>query len=60
MTKKEARTKLIAKREELMRIYAFEEAEALTIAIEALKREDTMRKEIERAVLYGERGEVNE
>lgn len=30
------------------------------MAIEALKREDTMLKEIERVVLYGERGEVNE
>ena len=34
-------------------------SEALTMAIEALKREDTMLKEIERVVLYGERGEVN-
>ena len=33
--------------------------EALDMAIEALKREDTMLKEIERVVLYGERGEVN-
>lgn len=32
-------------------------SEALKMAIEALKREDTMLKEIERAVLYGERGD---
>lgn len=32
-------------------------SEALTMAIEALKREDTMLKEIERVVLYGERSE---
>ena len=31
--------------------------EALDMAIEALKREDTMLKEIERAILYGERNE---
>lgn len=31
--------------------------EALDMAIEALKREDTMLKEIERVVLYGERSE---
>lgn len=36
------------------------EIEALDMAIEALKREDAMLKEIERVVLYGERGEVNE
>ena len=30
-------------------------SEALDMAIEALKREDTMLKEIERVVLYGER-----
>ena len=30
------------------------------MALEALKREDTMLKEIERVVLYGERGEENE
>ena len=30
---------------------------ALDMAIEALKREDTMLKEIERVVLYGERSE---
>ena len=34
-----------------------EEHEALDMAIEALKREDTMLKEIERVVLYGERSE---
>lgn len=34
--------------------------QATDMAIEALKREDTMLKEIERVVLYGERGEVNE
>ena len=33
------------------------EAEAIPMAIEALKREDTMLKEIERVVLYGERSE---
>lgn len=33
--------------------------EPYTMAIEALKREDTMLKEIERVVLYGEGGEVN-
>ena len=31
--------------------------DACNIAIEALKREDTMLKEIERVVLYGERSE---
>lgn len=31
--------------------------QALDMAIEALKREDTMLKEIERVVLYGERSE---
>ena len=31
--------------------------EAVSMAIEALKREDTMLKEIERVVLYGERSE---
>ena len=31
--------------------------EALDMAIEALEREDTMLKEIERVVLYGERSE---
>lgn len=36
------------------------DVDALKMAIEALKREDTMLKEIERVVLYGERGEVNE
>lgn len=35
-------------------------SEALNMAIEALKREDTMLKEIERVVLYGERSEANE
>lgn len=34
-----------------------EEAEALDMAIEALEREDTVLKEIERVVLYGERSE---
>lgn len=33
--------------------------EAFGIAIEALKREDTILKEIERVVLYGERSEAN-
>lgn len=33
------------------------EREAFDTAIEALKREDTMLKEIERVVLYGERSE---
>ena len=37
MTKEEARIKLITKREELMHKYMFEEAEMLTMAIEALK-----------------------
>ena len=37
----------------------YEICDALYMAIEALKREDTMLKEIERVVLYGERGEVN-
>ena len=37
----------------------YEICEALEMAIEALKREDTMLKEIERVVLYGERGEAN-
>ncbi len=37
MTKEEARIRLITKREELMRKYMFEEAEVLTMAIEALK-----------------------
>lgn len=32
-------------------------SEAMLMAIEALKREDTMLKEIERVVLYGERSE---
>ena len=32
-------------------------ADAFDMAIEALKREDTMLKEIERVVLYGERSE---
>ena len=36
------------------------EAEAIPMAIEALKREDTMLKEIERVVLCGERRESNE
>lgn len=41
--------------------YDFDEiCEALEMAIEALKREDTMLKEIERVVLYGERREANE
>lgn len=31
--------------------------EAIDMAIEALKREDTMLKEIERVILYGERSE---
>lgn len=34
-------------------------SEALDMAIEALKREDTILKEIERVVLYGERSEAN-
>ena len=37
MTREEARIRLIKKREELMHKYMFEEAEVLTIAIEALK-----------------------
>ena len=37
MTKEEARIRLIAKREELIRKYEFEEAEVLTVAIEALQ-----------------------
>ena len=39
MTRKEARIRLIKKREELMHKYMVEEAKVLTIAIEALKRE---------------------
>ena len=31
--------------------------DAVNMAIKALKREDTMLKEIERAILYGERNE---
>lgn len=37
MTKEKARIRLIAKREELIRKYEFEEVEALTVAIEALQ-----------------------
>ena len=40
MTKEEARIRLITKREELMHKYEFEEAEVLTMAIEALKAQD--------------------
>lgn len=40
MTKKEARIRLLAKREELMHKYEFEEVEVLTIAIEAIKAQD--------------------
>lgn len=38
---------------------ARKDVDALNMAIEALKREDTMLKEIERVVLYGERREAN-
>ncbi len=38
--------------------YTAEEiVDAIDMAVDALKREDTMLKEIERVVLYGERGE---
>ena len=40
MTREEARIRLLAKREELMRKYEFEEVEVLTIAIEAIKAQD--------------------
>lgn len=40
MTKKEARIRLLAKREELMHKYEFEEVEVLTIAIEAIKAQN--------------------
>ena len=38
--RKEARIRLLMKREELMHKYMFEEAEALDMAIEALKAQD--------------------
>ena len=41
-------------------LFEAEKEQAIDMAIEALKREDTMLKEIERVVLCGERGEVNE
>lgn len=37
MTRKEARIRLISKREEFMHKYMFEEAEVLTVAIKALE-----------------------
>lgn len=40
MTKKEARIRLLAKREELIHKYEFEEAEVLTIAIKAIMAQD--------------------
>ena len=40
MTRKEARIRLIAKREELMHKYMVKEVEVLTMAIEALKAQD--------------------
>ena len=40
MTREKARIRLISKREELMRKYMFEEAEVLTVAIEALKAQE--------------------
>lgn len=40
MTKKEAYIRLIAKREELIHKYEFEEVEVLTIAIEAIRAQD--------------------
>lgn len=40
MTSKEARIRLIAKREELMHKYMSKDVEVLTMAIEALKAQD--------------------
>ena len=53
MTREEA----IQHFKEQLDIFGGEHAEAIKMAIEALKREDTMLKEIERVVLYGERSE---
>ena len=59
MTREEAIEYLVPLRRAAERDDDSYRTEALTMAIEALKREDTMLKEIERVVLYGERGEVN-
>ena len=60
MTRGEAIKTIDYLKEDYEKLLTEEDAEALEMAIEALKREDTMLKEIERVVLYGERGEANE
>lgn len=57
MTREEAVMTINFLKEDIEQLLTEEDAEALDMAIEALKREDTMLKEIERVVLYGERSE---
>ena len=57
MTREEAVMTINFLKEDYEQLLTEEDAEALDMAIEALKREDTMLKEIERVVLYGERSE---
>ena len=59
MTRGEAIKTIDYLKEDYEKLLTEEDAEALEMAIEALKREDTMLKEIERVVLYGERSEEN-
>ena len=57
MTREEAVMTINFLKEDYEQLLTEEDAEALDMAIEALKREDTMLKEIERVVIYGERSE---
>ena len=57
MTREEAITYLVPLRKDAERDDDSYRTEALNMAIDALEREDKMLKEIERIVLYGERGE---
>lgn len=58
MTRDEATRAICYLKEDFKKLLTEEDAEALDMAIDALEREDAMLKEIERIVLYGERGVV--